>query len=163
MFEMSQTLKRRLKCPKLGDVWNVFSYRRDLRRPFLLLKISFPGKTYIYTIHPWSAPAADPSSLACSPPPASTAKGFWDWSNSMHFWSFHREWILNMISMINTLSMRYKRQAIRETTFETTGCPKVRVKINHPLNFGIGRRILKPIGIVNAHTVRVDLLYHTYL
>ena len=27
---MSQTLKRRLKCPKLWDVWNVFSYRRDL-------------------------------------------------------------------------------------------------------------------------------------
>ena len=26
----SQTLKRRLKRPKLWDVWNVFSYRRDL-------------------------------------------------------------------------------------------------------------------------------------
>ena len=45
---------------------------------------------------------------------------------------------------------------------DSTGCPKVRVKSNHPLNFGIGRRILKPFGMVNAHTVKFDLVYHTY-
>ena len=33
-----------LQWPKLWDVWNALSYRRDLRRPFLLLRISFPGR-----------------------------------------------------------------------------------------------------------------------
>ena len=45
---------------------------------------------------------------------------------------------------------------------DATGCPKVRVTSNHPLNFGIGGRILKPFGMVNAHTLRFGLVYHTY-
>ena len=43
-----------------------------------------------------------------------------------------------------------------------TGCPKVRATSNHPLNFGIGWQILKPFGMVNAHTLRFGLVYHTY-
>ena len=44
----------------------------------------------------------------------------------------------------------------------STGCPKVRGKSNHTLNFWLSGQILKPFGMVNPHTVRFVLVYHIF-
>ena len=43
-----------------------------------------------------------------------------------------------------------------------TGCPKVRVTSNHPLNFWLGWWILKCFGMVNTKSLRFCLVYHTW-
>ena len=47
---------------------------------------------------------------------------------------------------------------VTSENFGSTGCPKVRANSNHPLNFGLGRHILKPFDMVNAHTGRFVLM-----
>ena len=48
---------------------------------------------------------------------------------------------------------------VTSENFGSTGCPKVRANSNQPLNFGLGRHILKPFDMVNAHTGRFVLMY----
>ena len=48
------------------------------------------------------------------------------------------------------------------SSLPATGCPKVRWKSNHPLNFGIGWPILKCFRMANNKSLRFCLVYHTW-
>ena len=58
-----------------------------------------------------------------------------------------------------SFKVNYVSNYVSTYKFEPTGCPRVRGYFQTPSFSGIGGRILKPFGMVNAHTGRFGLVY----